>query len=104
MLWETLLPFAPRKGVLSRSERRQSSHRFAIDDVVVGWDERRESHRNAWRDSCLVPPYTNGTLMIHPETLTKFQNAVPGVQTSEFRGRTRAVLSKAALFDALRLL
>ena len=42
--------------------------------------------------------------MIHPETLTKFQSAVQGVQTSEFRGQTRAVVSKTGLYDALHFL
>ena len=43
-------------------------------------------------------------IMIHPETLTKFQGTVQGVQTSEFRGETRAVVSKTVLDDALRFL
>ena len=42
--------------------------------------------------------------MIRPETLSKLQAAIAGVQTSEFRGRTRVVVSKTVLFDSLRLL
>jgi NADH-quinone oxidoreductase subunit C len=42
--------------------------------------------------------------MIQPETLQKFQAAVQGVLTSEFRGQTRAVVPKATLFEALRVL
>ncbi|HUY87981.1 MAG TPA: NADH-quinone oxidoreductase subunit C [Pirellulales bacterium] len=42
--------------------------------------------------------------MIHPETLSKFQAAVESVHTSEFRGETRAVVPKATLFDALKML
>lgn len=42
--------------------------------------------------------------MIQPETLNKFQAAIEGVQTSEFRGGMRAVVPKASLFNALRVL
>jgi NADH-quinone oxidoreductase subunit C len=42
--------------------------------------------------------------MIFPETLSKLQSAIAGVQTSEFRGRTRAIVSRTVLFDALKLL
>jgi NADH-quinone oxidoreductase subunit C len=42
--------------------------------------------------------------MIQPETLNKLQAAISGLLTSEFRGQTRAVVSKTALFDALRFL
>jgi NADH-quinone oxidoreductase subunit C len=42
--------------------------------------------------------------MVHPETLNRFQAAVSGVQTSEFRGEMRAVVQKTALFDALSVL
>ncbi|HET6879395.1 MAG TPA: NADH-quinone oxidoreductase subunit C [Pirellulales bacterium] len=42
--------------------------------------------------------------MIQPETLNKLKAAVAGVQTSEFRGEMRAVVSKAEVFSALRVL
>lgn len=42
--------------------------------------------------------------MIHPETLQKFQAAISGVHTSEFRGQTRAVVPRESLGEALRTL
>lgn len=42
--------------------------------------------------------------MIQSETLNKFQAAISGVQTSEFRGEMRAVVPQTALFEALRVL
>ncbi len=42
--------------------------------------------------------------MIQPGTLNKFQAAIGGVETSEFRGETRAVVPKASLGAALRVL
>ncbi|HEX7379413.1 MAG TPA: NADH-quinone oxidoreductase subunit C [Pirellulales bacterium] len=42
--------------------------------------------------------------MIQPETLNRFQAAIAGVQTSEFRGGMRAVVPQAALGEALRVL
>ncbi|HVX13183.1 MAG TPA: NADH-quinone oxidoreductase subunit C [Pirellulales bacterium] len=42
--------------------------------------------------------------MIHPDTLKKFQAAIGGVQTSEFRDETRAVVPQGAIFQALQVL
>jgi NADH-quinone oxidoreductase subunit C len=42
--------------------------------------------------------------MVLPDTLHKLQAAIEGVQTSEFRGQMRAVVSKSVVFDALMLL
>jgi NADH-quinone oxidoreductase subunit C len=42
--------------------------------------------------------------MIGPETLNKLTAAAQRVQTSEFRGEMRAVISKTVLFDTLKML
>jgi NADH-quinone oxidoreductase subunit C len=42
--------------------------------------------------------------MIRPETISAVTTAFPAVTTSEFRGKTRAVMPRESLLDVMRLL
>jgi NADH-quinone oxidoreductase subunit C len=42
--------------------------------------------------------------MIKPETISALQSSFPAITTSEFRGKTRAVVPREALASAMRLL